>query len=498
MRPSASAWSCSPRTCSTPGLAPMPRPRRPPGAARSWPRPGWRRTGWPATRSAGPATSPRCSRRRRSAWASPRTWTAVASCPIGRWPRCWACRRAENISQSADTADRIPMRIAGADGTPLSAEELSLQRAARTGLPVRGVDVDVVPPRRLAHLAARVRGAAVRRRRPAARRHRRVPRRQRPAARRRGAALPRRRHPAAQRLARLPGHARQAGAPGRPADGRLLAARHRHAGGRGGPRRAGPPRPVARGPAARRAGADPGRPRDPRQSRHAQHGQGRPAGAVGRGQPPAARRAGPAPRSGRVRALGGHRLVRDGADAAARPGHRRLRLDAAHRPRALRRPRRRGGRGDGPPRRRRRGERAALSRGPDGEPPEGRVRRHPLARAAHAAQRAARLDRAAALGTADAGSAAARPRRHRTDGAAAVADHQRPGRRLAGGVGRLPAGAALHRRRRDHRGRGRSRSGSPPNPRACGWACRSTGRCRRCSSTPTGCSRSSSTWWPTP
>ena len=95
MRRSASAWSCSPRTCGTPGVAPMPRPRRPPGAARSWPRPGRRWTGWPATRSAGPATSPRCSRRRRSAWASPRTWTAVRSCPIGRWPRCWACRPAE-------------------------------------------------------------------------------------------------------------------------------------------------------------------------------------------------------------------------------------------------------------------------------------------------------------------------------------------------------------------------------------------------------------------
>jgi signal transduction histidine kinase/PAS domain-containing protein len=51
-----------------------------------------------------------------------------------------------NISQSADTAERIPMRIAGADGTPLSVEELSLQRAARTGLPVRGVDVDVYRP----------------------------------------------------------------------------------------------------------------------------------------------------------------------------------------------------------------------------------------------------------------------------------------------------------------------------------------------------------------
>ena len=52
----------------------------------------------------------------------------------------------ENISQSAGRADRIPLRIAGPDGTPLAVEELSLQRAARTGLPVRGMDVDVVRP----------------------------------------------------------------------------------------------------------------------------------------------------------------------------------------------------------------------------------------------------------------------------------------------------------------------------------------------------------------
>jgi signal transduction histidine kinase/PAS domain-containing protein len=49
----------------------------------------------------------------------------------------------QNISQTADRSERMPMRITSPDGTVMSAEELSLQRAARTGRSVRGIDVDV-------------------------------------------------------------------------------------------------------------------------------------------------------------------------------------------------------------------------------------------------------------------------------------------------------------------------------------------------------------------
>ena len=52
----------------------------------------------------------------------------------------------QNISQTADMSERMPMRITSPDGTVLSAEELSLQRAARTGRSVRGIDVDVHRP----------------------------------------------------------------------------------------------------------------------------------------------------------------------------------------------------------------------------------------------------------------------------------------------------------------------------------------------------------------
>ena len=52
----------------------------------------------------------------------------------------------QNISQTATSADRIPLRITAPDGTPIPDEELALQRAARTGQAVRAVDVDVIRP----------------------------------------------------------------------------------------------------------------------------------------------------------------------------------------------------------------------------------------------------------------------------------------------------------------------------------------------------------------
>jgi signal transduction histidine kinase/PAS domain-containing protein len=50
----------------------------------------------------------------------------------------------QNISQTAESAERIPLLITATDGTPIPDDELALQRAARTGLPVRAVDVEVV------------------------------------------------------------------------------------------------------------------------------------------------------------------------------------------------------------------------------------------------------------------------------------------------------------------------------------------------------------------
>ena len=50
----------------------------------------------------------------------------------------------QNISQTAASSERIPLRITAPDGTPIPVEDLALQRAARTGLPVRAVDVEVV------------------------------------------------------------------------------------------------------------------------------------------------------------------------------------------------------------------------------------------------------------------------------------------------------------------------------------------------------------------
>ncbi len=50
----------------------------------------------------------------------------------------------QNISQTATPSERLPLRITAPDGTPIPDEELALQRAARTGQPVRAVDVDVI------------------------------------------------------------------------------------------------------------------------------------------------------------------------------------------------------------------------------------------------------------------------------------------------------------------------------------------------------------------
>ena len=154
MRPSAWAWSCSPRTCGTPGVAPMPRPRRPPGAARSWPRPGRRWTGWPATRSAGPVTSPRCSRRRRSAWASPKTWTSVHRAQSGAGRDAGSAARRKHLAVGGhrrahpDAHRRRRWHTAVRRGAVAAAGGADRAAGARRG---RGR----LPPRRLAHLAAR-------------------------------------------------------------------------------------------------------------------------------------------------------------------------------------------------------------------------------------------------------------------------------------------------------------------------------------------------------
>ena len=50
----------------------------------------------------------------------------------------------ENISQSADVRERVTLNIFTPEGEPLPHDELPMQRAARTGQPVRGVDHDIV------------------------------------------------------------------------------------------------------------------------------------------------------------------------------------------------------------------------------------------------------------------------------------------------------------------------------------------------------------------
>jgi hypothetical protein len=71
---------------------------------------------------------------------------------------------------------------------------------------------------------------------------------------------------------------------------------------------------------------------------------------------------------------------------------------------AVRRARSDAGRGSGPARRHGHRTRTTLPGSAVGQPPQGRVRRHALPRAAHAAQRTARLDGAAALGPPRAGT----------------------------------------------------------------------------------------------
>ena len=52
----------------------------------------------------------------------------------------------QNISQDPAAADRVPLLIAHPDGTPIPVDELVLQRAARTGQPVRDFEVDITRP----------------------------------------------------------------------------------------------------------------------------------------------------------------------------------------------------------------------------------------------------------------------------------------------------------------------------------------------------------------
>jgi signal transduction histidine kinase len=51
---------------------------------------------------------------------------------------------AQNISQTAGVHERLALNIMTPEGTALSHDELTMQRAARTGLPVSGVDLDIV------------------------------------------------------------------------------------------------------------------------------------------------------------------------------------------------------------------------------------------------------------------------------------------------------------------------------------------------------------------
>jgi signal transduction histidine kinase/PAS domain-containing protein len=52
----------------------------------------------------------------------------------------------QNISQDSAAVDRVPMAITAPDGTPFAVEDLVLQRAARTGQPVREVEADITRP----------------------------------------------------------------------------------------------------------------------------------------------------------------------------------------------------------------------------------------------------------------------------------------------------------------------------------------------------------------
>ena len=52
----------------------------------------------------------------------------------------------DNISQSANPGDRVTLNIVTPDGAAVRSEELPMQRAARTGQPVRGVDLDILRP----------------------------------------------------------------------------------------------------------------------------------------------------------------------------------------------------------------------------------------------------------------------------------------------------------------------------------------------------------------
>ena len=254
------------------------------------------------------------------------------------------------------------------DGTPLSGRGAvaAARGADRAAGARRGRRRH--PPRRHAHLAARVRGAAARRRRPAARRDRRVPRRQRPAARRRGSSAFWPRPPGCSttrstttatlgQLVRLavPQMADYSLLDIVTPEGEVVRAGLAHRD------------PAREAQLTRRAGADPGRAGHPRQSRPAEHGQGR-----------AARCCGPTSTAASSEGLGLRRdqiefvlsvdveLVRDGAARWSRDRVIGAFAWMRHTGRtALRRPRPRAGRGGGAPRRGRRGERPALPRGPD-------------------------------------------------------------------------------------------------------------------------------------
>lgn len=64
--------------------------------------------------------------------------------PNHAFARMLGIPQSENISQTADRGTARHLRISTPDGVPMSADELPMQRAARTGRPVRGVDLDIL------------------------------------------------------------------------------------------------------------------------------------------------------------------------------------------------------------------------------------------------------------------------------------------------------------------------------------------------------------------
>ena len=133
-----------------------------------------------------------------------------------------------------------------------------------------------------------------------------------------------------------------------------------------------------------------------------------------------------------------------------------------------------------------------------GQPPQGRIPRHPLARAADAAQRHPRLRAHAAVRHRRARQARQGDRDDRAQRHVADADRRGRARRLAHRLGQAAAERAAGRAAGDRSERASTPSGRRPTPRACGSRRSSIPAPRRSPAIRNGCSRSCGTCCRTP